>query len=208
MAAGFLGKKIGMTQIFKDEEVVPVTVINLSDWFVTQIKNKAKDGYESVQVGCLRDRYTSAYDKEKFVNEWLKKPSAYFLSLKEVRVPSEGLQIGDPFNSASLVQAGEYLDVFGTTSGKGFAGVMKRHNFSGGRKSHGGRLGRKPGSVGNFRSEGKVIKGKKLPGHMGVVQRVMRGLEAIKVDSESNILLVKGSVPGKAGSILFIRKQG
>src|SRR3990167_4357797 len=208
MAAGFLGKKIGMTQVFNDEEVVPVTVINLSDWFVTQIKTKAKDGYESVQVGCLRDRYASAYDKEKFVNEWLKKPSEYFLSRKEIRVPSEGLQVGDVFNSASLVHAGEYLDVFGTTSGKGFAGVMKRHDFSGGRKSHGGRLGRKPGSVGNFRSEGKVIKGKKLSGHMGVVQRVMRGLEAIKVDSESNILLVKGSVPGKAGSILFIRKQG
>src|SRR3990167_1834145 len=162
MAAGFLGKKIGMTQIFKDEEVVPVTVINLSDWFVTQIKNKAKDGYESVQVGCLRDRYSSAYDKEKFVNEWLKKPSEYFLSLKEVNVPSEGLQIGDAFNSASLVQAGEYLDVFGTTSGKGFAGGMKRHNFSGGRKSHGGRLGRKTGSVGNFRSEGKVTNRSRL----------------------------------------------
>jgi large subunit ribosomal protein L3 len=208
MATGFWGKKIGMTQTFAEDRAIPVTVINASDWFITQVKTNEKDGYEAVQLGCLKNKFASSYDKEKFLSEWIKKPQQYFSVLKEVKISGEGLEIGSPFNWGSLIQAGEYVDVFGKTSGKGFAGVMKRYNFGGGRKTHGGKMGRGTGSIGTYRSQGRVIKGKKLPGHMGDKQRAIKSLEVIKVDPEANVLLVKGSVPGKSGSLLFIRKQG
>src|SRR3990167_3232856 len=208
MAAGFWGKKIGMTQTFTEDKAVPVTVINASDWFVTQVKSNEKDGYEAVQLGCLKEKFVPNYDKQKFINEWIKKPQQYFSILKEIRTSSEGAQVGEPFSWGSLIKPGEYVDVFGKTIGKGFAGAVKRYGFRGGRGSHGSKLGRKPGSMGSYRSQGRVIKGKKLAGHMGTKQRVVRSLEVVKVDPDTNIILVKGSVPGKSGSLLFIRKQG
>lgn len=208
MAAGFWGKKIGMTQVFTEEKAVPVTVIDASDWFVTQIKTIDKDGYESIQLGCLKEKFLPNYNKEIFVNEWLKKPKRYFSFIKEIKTSGENLEVGQSFNWNSNVQLGGHVDVFGKTIGKGFAGVVKRYGFGGGRKSHGGKMGRRPGSIGSYRSQGRVIKGKKLPGHMGTVQRVVRGLEVVKVDPDTNVILIKGSVPGKSGSLLFIRNQG
>jgi large subunit ribosomal protein L3 len=206
MLNGFWGKKIGMTQVFSDENViVPVTVIGLDNWFVTDIKTEERDGYNAVQVGNLRPKYRG----QAFSKDWLKKTKNYFEMLREIKIetlPEEPFEIGQEIDAASLIESGQLVNVFGTTKGRGFQGVIKRHGFSGGSASHGPRFGRWPGSVGFMRSQGKVIKGKKLPGHMGVDRRVMKKLEVVKIEKEPKIVLVKGSVPGHAGSFVFIQK--
>jgi len=204
MLKGIWGKKIGMTQIFSENnKVVPVTVIDIDHWVVTNHKFKERDGYDAVQVGSLRKKYCG----KDFSQEWLKNTKKYFSVLREITLgdASQKFEIG-PLDFSSIVSVGEAVDVFGITKGHGFQGVVKRHGFTGGRASHGPRFGRIPGSLSFMRSEGKVIKGKKLPGHMGVDQRVMRNLEIIKIEPESNVVLVKGSVPGGSGSLVFIRK--
>ena len=206
MVTGFWGKKIGMTQVFSGNEVVPVTVIDLSRWFVTAIKTEQRDGYNAVQVGLTRKRY----EQEAFSAEWLTKTSKYFQFLREIRLHSpveDTVKIGQEADFAEQFAEGSFVDVTGITKGCGFAGVMRRYDFSGGRGSHGSKLGRKPGSMGGLRARGKIIKGKKLPGHMGVVQRTMQHLEVVRIAKDEKYVLVKGSVPGKAGTILFV-KQG
>jgi len=207
MASGFWGKKIGMTQFFKGDKAVPATAIDPSNWVVTQIKTDDKDGYQAVQVGYVKDRHQADFSKEK-TSEWLKSAKRYFAFLKEIKVAGEGLEVGDSFNWASLVQDGSYVDVFGRSIGKGYAGGMKRHGFKGGRGSHGDKLGRKPGSMGFMRKQGRVIKGKKLPGHAGYLNTCVKSLEILKFDPVANVVLVKGAVPGKSGSLLFVRNQG
>jgi len=205
MSKSIIGKKIGMTQVFaENDKVVPVTAIDLNNWFVTNIKSKEKDGYEAVQVGLIRNKF----EGQQFSVDWIKSPMHYFYALREI-VLHENLKdavVGQPVNFCSLLQVGENYDVFGTTKGRGFQGVVKRHNFTGGRASHGPRFGRIPGSLGFMRSQGRVIKGKKLPGHMGDVQRVMRNLKIVRIESEANVVLVKGSIPGSSGSLIFMRK--
>lgn len=209
MAAGVWGKKIGMTQIYAKDKVVPVTVIDTANWYITQIKREEKDGYNAVQIGCLRDKYVSEYTREKFTTEWIKKPQSYFVFLREVKIPtlSEEIVIGELFKGDEIVHPGERVDIVGNTIGKGFAGSVKRHRFRGGPSSHGDKMGRKTGSLSFMRSHGRVIKGKRLPGRMGNKQRVMKHLEIVKTDAGENILLVKGSIPGRPGSLVFIRKQ-
>ena len=109
---------------------------------------------------------------------------------------------------SSVLEQGKAVDVFGVSIGRGFAGGMKRHGFSGGPASHGDMLGRRPGSIGNMRTRGRVIKGKRMPGHFGVEQHVIQNLEIIKIEPQARMLLVKGSVPGKTGSLLFLKKRG
>jgi large subunit ribosomal protein L3 len=206
MVNGVWGRKIGMTQVFSEKnKVVPVTVIDLNHWLVTNIKTENNDGYNAIQVGCLRDRY----DVQTFDKNWLKDLKSYFRYVREIKVNADALaiyQVGQPLDSVNLLTVGDQVNVVGTTKGRGYQGVIKRHNFAGGRASHGPRFGRWPGSMGFMRSQGKVIKGKKLPGHMGVDQRVMRGLEIIRLESQAKIALVKGSVPGGAGSLVFVEK--
>lgn len=204
MSTKFWGKKIGMTQFFSGDKVVPVTAVDLSTWLVTQIKTQERDGYQAIQVGCVKDRYKDA----TFAEDWIKKPKTYFSFLKEMSldVPMDSLKVGEMLNFAQLIEVGNKVDVVGTTKGAGFAGVVRRHGFAGGPGSHGGKLGKKPGSSGFFRRQGRIIKGKKFPGHMGVLSKMMKGLEIVKVEPETNMVLVKGSVPGKAGSLLCIRK--
>ena len=205
MLQGMWGKKIGMTQVFSEKDkVVPVTVIDVQNWIVTNIKTQDRDGYDAVQVGLIRPKYASA----DFASEWLKKTAKYFSFLREVSRSelSEDVVIGKPIDILAILNAGQKVDVFGITKGCGFQGAVKRHGYSGGRASHGPRFGRRPGSLSFMRSEGKVIKGKGMPGHMGAAQRVMHKLEVVKIDDESRIVLVKGSVPGKAGSLVFMRK--
>ncbi len=205
MLRGVWGKKIGMTQFFSENDgVIPVTVINLADWIVTVIKNKQRDGYDAIQVGCKREKYAD----QAFSNEWLKKPKQYFGFLREIKVAdaNHGYEVGQSIDFGSALSIGEKVNVRGTTKGYGFQGVVKRHGFRGGSASHGPRFGRWPGSVGAFRSQGKVIKGKRLPGHMGCTQRVMRQLEVINIEPASRIALVKGSVPGSSGSLVFMQK--
>ncbi|MFZ5954082.1 MAG: 50S ribosomal protein L3 [Candidatus Dependentiae bacterium] len=204
MSTKFWGKKIGMTQVFLGDKVVPVTAVDLSAWVVTQIKTKERDGYEAVQVGCLRERFKN----DSFKEDWVKKPKKYFSHLKEMSVESQfdSIQIGQLVNFTQLIETGTKVNVVGTTKGGGFAGVVKRHGFAGGRASHGSKMGNKPGSSGFFRRQGRIIKGKKFPGHMGMLTKMMKGLEVIKVEPDNNIVLVKGSVPGKTGSLLCIKK--
>ncbi len=205
MVKGLWGYKIGMTQAFSEQDVVvPVTAIRLGNWVVTRRKTKDRDGYDAIQLGSFRKRY----QKKEFLPEWLKNSKKYFNFLKEVRLTDSSVEfeIGKPLNPASVLEIGNKVHVFGTTKGRGFAGVVKRHGFSGGPASHGPRMGRRPGAIGGARKQGKVPKGKKLPGHMGVVHRVVQNLKIIKYDSEQNVIFVKGSIPGSSGSLVFLQK--
>lgn len=205
MAKSIVGKKIGMTQIFSDKDkVVPVTAIDCSNWIITDIKNQERDGYDAVQVGSLRKKYI---DKD-FSNSWLKSKKKYFTVMREVDTYAPDLAVGQQVDFSNVFAIGDLVDVIGTTRGFGFQGVVKRHGFTGGKASHGPRFGRIPGSIGFMRSKGRVIKGKKLPGHLGNVQRIMKKLEIIKIEPEAKVVFVKGSVPGSSGSLIFMQNIG
>ena len=196
-----------MTQVFSDtNKVIPVTVIDMADWYITQIKTVAKDGYSAIQLGCIKQRFA---DQELSL-DWLKQSKKYFSILKEIRLQSDAFApvVGERIEMSSFLEQGKAVDVFGVSIGRGFAGGMKRHGFSGGPASHGDMLGRRPGSIGNMRTRGRVIKGKRMPGHFGVEQHVIQNLEIIKIEPQARMLLVKGSVPGKTGSLLFLKKRG
>lgn len=204
MASGIWGKKIGMTQVFSDDQkVVPVTAIDVSNWCVTSVKTKERDGYDAVQLGCIKKNHSD----QKFSAEWLRAPKKYFAVLREVRLdePQE-FTIGQSIGLTAFLEQGDLVDVFGVTVGKGFQGVVKRYNFSGGRGSHGDKMGRTPGALEGQTSCGRVAKGKKMPGHMGDRQRVMKNLKVVRVEPNANVVFVKGSIPGKSGSLVFVRK--
>ncbi len=207
MLKGFFGNKIGMTQLFDGQgKAVPVTVIHCADWFVTQIKTKSKDGYSAIQVGNLKKRH-----KEKeFSPEWMAHKKEYFSHLCELKIDEDkeqSFRLGQAVSIAeSDLQEGDRVDVSGNSIGKGFQGVMKRWNFAGGPGGHGSTFHRAPGSIGNMATQGKVIKGKKLPGHYGNEKISVRSLEVIRLDKELECVFVKGSVPGKKGTLLQIKK--
>lgn len=207
MVAGLWGKKVGMTQVFAQDKAIPVTVIDVSNWLVTQVKTEPTDGYTALQVGQLRERYKQL----DFSSDWLKKPNHYFRYLREIKLnTAEGAQqqefvVGQPVSFHTLLQAGSNVHVVGTSKGAGFAGAVRRHGFAGARASHGSKMGKRPGSLSFMRSQGRVIKGKRLPGHMGTLTKMVRNLEVVKVYQEDKLVLIKGSVPGKAGSLVFIR---
>ena len=205
MVGGFYGKKVGMTQLFSENQVVPVTIIDVASWYVTDIKTQERDGYYAVQLAKVR----KCYESEKFSPLWLKDKKEYFLYVREIPMDKapEGLKIGSSADFFKHFAAGQIVDVSGVTKGCGFAGVMRKHNYSGGGKSHGNMMGRRPGSIGSLTKSGHVIKGKGLPGHMGVKNRTVQNLEVIKVITESNAIAVKGCVPGKAGSLVFVCKK-
>lgn len=205
MLAGVWGRKIGMSQIFADKAVIPVTVVELDHWVVIGIKTKERDGYDAVQVGNIRKRYIG----QEFSPEWIKKPKVYFSMIREIKyteMPEEPYKIGQFIGATPLLSVGDYVDIVGITKGKGFQGVVKRYGFRGGSASHGPRFGRWPGAISFMRRQGRVVKGKKLPGHMGVDQRMMKNLEVVHIDQDGAIALVKGSVPGSAGSWLYMKK--
>lgn len=204
MISGLWGKKLGMAQVFaEDKTVVSVTVVNVAHWFVTNIKTKERDDYDAIQVAYVRPRY----QQQSFDKQWLKALKKYFAHVNEIRLekPVEGLEVGQKL-SPDVFAIGDYVDVVGTSKGRGFAGVMKRHGFSGGGDSHGSTFHRKPGSIGFMRSQGRVMKGRKLPGHMGVDRCTIKNLEIVSVDPEKNIFLIKGAVPGHADAPIFVRK--
>jgi len=204
MITGIWGKKIGMTQVFANDKVVPVTAIDIAGWYVTNIKTKERDGYDAIQVGKVKDRYKD----EKYNKEWIKTPSRYYSFIREISLEnaSESFVIGQPVDFSQFMTQGSLVDVRGKTIGKSFAGVVKRWRFGGPPGSHGSTMGNRPGSIGSLVKSGHVIKGKKLPGHMGCDNRVMRKLEVIMVEASTKTLLVKGSIPGKSGSLVFVRK--
>ncbi len=205
MVNGFWGRKVGMTQVFAGTKAVAVTVVDVTQWLVVSFKTAQCDGYDAVLVGLLRKRYAS----NQFSAEWLKDLKKYFQIIREIKTAQklEGVEVGQPMSFYETFQTGKNVDVIGYSKGSGFAGVMRRYNFSGGPASHGSKLGRKPGSVAFMRTCGKVIKGKKLPGHMGVERNTIKGLELVKVDKANGMVLIKGGIPGKVGSVVFVRGE-
>lgn len=207
MVKGFWGRKVGMTQVFTaDNKVVPVTAVDVSGWFVSQIKTEAKDGYNALQVVYLRDRYQG----QTFQQEWLSAQSKYIRWIKEIAVDqvSESVQIGQPFDFSQVVKEKDLVNVVGTTKGCGFSGVMHRHNFAGGPSSHGSMFNRRPGSISFMRSQGKVIKGKRMAGHMGVTRHTTRNLEVVQITIDNNLVLLKGAMAGKPGSLVYVQRNG
>jgi large subunit ribosomal protein L3 len=204
MSIGILGKKLGMSQFFDDEgRSIPVTVIEAGPCRITQLKTTGTDGYNAVQLGFGEIR-------EKLVNKpargHLEKSGAEPLRhLKEYRVDSvDGLVLCASI-TVDAFEAGQKVDVSGDTMGRGFAGYQKRHGFSRGPMSHGSKNHREPGSTGAGTTPGRVYPGKRMAGRYGGKQTTTRALVILKVDSERNLLVVKGSVPGKPGSLLNIR---
>jgi large subunit ribosomal protein L3 len=206
MINGLWGKKIGMTEVFHGDLALPVTAVDASGWYVLQDKTVENDGYAAIKVGCMKSRYR----KDGFKAEYLKKLDTYFDYVRELRVKdsSENLTIGNEVDFAqAALELGDEVDVVGTTKGAGFAGVVRRHRFAGGRRSHGGQNSEnRPGSISFWHTQGKVIKGKRMAGHMGVERKTIKGLELVKIDAEAKIILVKGSIPGKSGSLVFVRR--
>lgn len=209
MLGSVLGKKIGMTQLFTEKgQVVPVTVIDFSSWFVTQVKTGERDGYAAVQLGLLRNRYK----KQTFDTKWIKNKAEYFAHLKEVSVDEKDVDKVKVGNEVASDFAGLKNDmlvsVTGKTRGLGFQGVVKRWGFKGGGRSHGSNFHRIPGSIGNICAVGRVAKGKKLPGQYGNKQITVKGLKIVDLDKERRYLFVKGAIPGKKNSVVIISKQG
>lgn len=206
MPKGVIGRKIGMTQIFtEDGRFVPVTVIEVKPNVVVQKKTVETDGYEAVQLGYGEKR-------ESLIN----KPLAGHLRkagiksvrlLREIRIEDseemQNLKVGDRIG-VDIFTEGEKVDVTGTTKGKGFAGVIKRYNFRRGPMSHGSKYHRRVGSLGSI-DPARVFKGRKLPGRMGGERRTIQNLEVVRVDTERNLLLVKGAVPGRKGAYVTVR---
>lgn len=205
MVQGVWGKKIGMSQVFFDNKVVPVTAIDVSSWRVVGKRQANKDGHDAVQVGLLRDRFMH----RSLPHDWLKSRKRYFSVIREIRLAGADkdreFKIGQEVDLYSLLSIGDLVDVESKSKGCGFAGVYKRHGFGGAPKSHGSRMGRRPGSLGFMHACGKTIKGKKLGGHMGVEQMTMKALQVIRILPEEGVILVKGSVAGKAGTVVFVR---
>jgi large subunit ribosomal protein L3 len=203
--AGLWGNKIGMTQVFVGDKAVIVTAIDTSGWYVVGFKTQVRDGYKAVVLGNINKRYQD----QKFDAAWLKKLSKYFSHVREVRcgeLPAE-LVIGAVVTDLANLNAGTSIDAIGISIGRGFAGVVKRWNFGGSRASHGAKnMLRRPGALSFMRSEGRVIKGKKMPGHMGVERCTVKNLRVVKFDTSANLMLVSGAVPGKTGSLVFVRK--
>ena len=204
MLRGYLGKKVGMSRIFREDgRVVPVTMIQAGPCSVTQIKTSDTDGYQAVQLG---------FDPAKKLN----KPETGHLKggpavrhLREVKADDVGeFELGQQI-SVDIFEPGELVDVIGKSKGRGFAGVMKRHGFGGGPRTHGqSDRARAPGSIGGGTTPGKVFKGLKMAGHMGNSRVTVKNLEVVQVDPERNLLFLKGGVPGAPNGLLMIRRTG
>jgi len=202
-----IGRKLGMTRIFDDQgSNYPVTIIEAGPCSVTQIKSIDNDGYSAVQIGFLDKSVKHINKSEK--GHFDKANSVAKKILKEFQLDStDGLQLGQLVN-ANIFSVGDYVSVTGRSKGKGFAGHMKRHNFGGGRASHGkNSVMRKAGSVGAGTSPGRVWKGTRMAGRMGHNKVSVKNLEITKVDENNNLLFIKGAVPGSNNGILFILKN-
>ena len=205
MKKGIIGRKIGMTQIFDEKgNVIPVTVIEAGPCVVAQVKTEETDGYNAIQLGFgeVKDKHINKPEKGHFAKSKLTAKK----HLREFRVNSADVKVGDEVK-ADVFVAGDKVDVQGTTKGKGFQGVIKRHGQHRGPMGHGSMYHRRPGSMGSTSTPGRVYKGKNLPGHMGHETVTVQNLEIVKVDLDKNVLLIKGSVPGNKGTILKIRNS-
>ena len=207
MVNALIGKKLGMSQLFSpDGEATPVTVIQAGPCTITQIKSVESDGYNAVQLG-FGERKPQRTNKP-LLGHFKKSGKGPFAVVREVRVDDVGeFELGQEV-SADIFQVGELVNVVGRSKGKGFAGTIKRWNFSRGPMSHGGMNKRSPGSIGCSATPSRVIKGRKMPGQMGNRRSTVKGLMVVDVRPEENIILIRGAVPGGRNGVVFIKKSG
>ena len=208
MAPGILGKKIGMTQVFRDDgRVVPVTALQAGPCVVVSRKTSVRDGYEALQVGLVE------FINEKRVNRPMRghfaksdvAPCRFLRELLLGEIEDQEWKAGDRILAGDFNVA-ERVDVIGTSKGRGFAGTIKRHNFSRGPESHGSMSHRAPGSIGQSSYPSRVIKGMRMPGQMGNRRVTVKNLEIVEVQADDNVLLVKGAVPGPNGGYIIVRR--
>ncbi|MES1021387.1 50S ribosomal protein L3 [Gloeocapsa sp. BRSZ] len=203
MAVGILGTKLGMTQVFDEAgKAIPVTVVQAGPCTVTQVKTKQTDGYAAIQVGYKEVRLKAL--NKPLLGHLAKSSAPSLRHLREYHLDnSSEYNLGQEIK-ADIFTAGQMVDVIGTSIGRGFAGYQKRHNFGRGPMSHGSKNHRLPGSIGAGTTPGRVYPGKKMAGRLGGKRVTIPQLTVVKVDSERNILLIKGAVPGKPGALLNI----
>lgn len=206
MSISLFGNKIGMTQIFDEfGNVIPVTILKIGPCVVTQIKTKLKDGYDSVQIGY--GNVSSKNLTQPQLGHLEKSNIQPFKYLKEFRITqSENFEIGQTLNVESFA-TGELVDITGKSIGKGFSGLQRRHKFSRGPMTHGSKNHRAPGSIGQGTSPGRVFPGKKMAGQLGNKTTKIKKLKIIQVNKDANILIIKGSVPGKPGNLLTVTQS-
>jgi len=201
---GIIGKKLGMTEVFRENGTFEaVTAIEAGPCMVTQVKTESKEGYNAIQLGFAETKRLNSPRRGHLKGLGNLK---YLREFRTNAVPDiqEGTRV-----DTSLFKTGDLVDITGLSKGKGFAGVMKRHHFSGGPKTHGqSDRHRAPGSIGASASPGRVLKGRRMAGHMGNERVTVQHLEVIKADPEKNLLLVKGAIPGAKNGLLLIRKSG
>lgn len=206
MSIGLVGRKVGMTRIFADDgDSIPVTVLDVSNNRVAQVKTVEVDGYSAIQLAFGKRRASRV--RKSAAGHFAKAAIEAGSVLKEFRVSAEeaaklapGATVGP-----DVFQVGQRVDVAGTTIGKGFAGVIKRHHFSSNRASHGNSITtRAPGSIGQAQDPGRVFPGKKMPGHMGAAHRTAQNLVVVRIDAERKLLLIRGAVPGHAGGAITV----
>ena len=204
MKKAIIGRKVGMTQIFdKNGNVIPVTVIEAGPCNVVQVKSEETDGYNAVQLGfgIVKENKINKPEKGHFTKVKVT-PTKH---LREFRLDDiSNINVGDQIK-ADIFAEGDSVDIQGTTKGKGFQGVIKRHGQHRGPMGHGSMYHRRPGSMGPCSTPGRVFKGKKLPGHMGVETVTIQNLKVVRIDLDKNVIMVKGSVPGNKGAILKIK---
>lgn len=204
MKMGIIGRKLGMSQAFSEEgATVPVTVIEVEPSLVIQKKTKETDGYDAVQLGY--GRVTQKRVSKALQGHFKKVDKGCFKVLAEFRVDPSSYEIGQEIG-ADFFQAGDRVDVVGTTKGKGFAGGVKRHGFRGGRATHGSMFHRAPGSIGASAEPSRVFKGQRLPGHMGFERASVQNLRIWAVHSDKNLILVKGTVPGSRKGYILVKQ--
>lgn len=207
MVDGLIAKKVGMTHLFREDgRVVPATVLVCGPCVVVQRKTAERDGYEAAQIGMVEAKAPRQVNKP-MTGHFARAGAAPTRQLREFQVAAGAeLKAGDTIK-ADLFKVGDKVDVIGTSKGKGFQGVMRRHNFSGGRATHGSMFHRAPGSIGASAWPSRVMRGMRMAGHMGDRRVTVKGLEIVGVDTERNLVLIRGAVPGGKGATVEIRFQ-
>jgi large subunit ribosomal protein L3 len=208
MVNGIIGKKLGMSQIFApDGTVTPVTVIKAGPCVVVQRKTASTDGYEAVQLGLVEEKAPKKTNKP-MAGHFKKAGIPPTRVLREFRLDGgeDGANVGDKV-LVDVFAVNDKVDIIGTSKGRGFAGFVKRHNFGGGRATHGSMFHRAPGSIGASAYPSRVIKGTRMAGHMGVERKTIKNLKVVGVNTEENLLLIKGAVPGPNGTVVVIKKK-
>ncbi|MFO7753194.1 MAG: 50S ribosomal protein L3 [Desulfobacteraceae bacterium] len=206
MSTGLLGKKLGMTSVFShDGKMVPVTVVKVGPCIVTQIKRTETDGYNALQVG-FEEKPEKKVNKPE-AGHFEKSGGKGFRNLREFRVDDPDAYQEGQVISIEEFSVGDTVNISGTSKGKGFQGTIKRHGFSRGPETHGNRNHRKPGSVGMSAWPARIVKGKKMPGHMGNKRETVKNLKIVDIKPEENVILLKGPVPGPKTGVIEVKKS-